>query len=483
MTIDQLRPAQGVFINNRWNAEFSGREIDVYEPATGKIFARISAGGQHEIELAVTAARRAQEGTWGRLTATERGRILSEIARRIEDEGEDLAVLEAQDTGKPIRQARADIVAAARYFEYYGGAADKVHGDTIPFMEGYFVATERLPHGITGHIIPWNYPAQMFGRTLAPALAMGNACILKPAEDACQTPLRLAQIAADAGLPPGALAVVPGAGAEAGAALAQHPGIDFISFTGSPEVGVFVQEAAARNYIGCTLELGGKSPQLIFDDADLDKAVPVIINAIVQNSGQTCSAGARVLVQASVQERLTEMLCARFSELRVGTPEMDLDLGPVINMRQKERIERMLSLAEKDSVPLLAEGKISASTDGYFVPPKLYGPVPQDHPLAREEVFGPVLSMQLFETEGDAIALANGTDYALVASVWSRDTGRAMRVARQISAGQVYINSYGAGGGIELPFGGMRKSGHGREKGFEALIEFSTLRTIVVKHD
>ncbi len=483
MTPDAIIPAQGVFIDNRWTPAASGREVDVHNPATGRVFARIAAGGAKDVDRAVASARAALAGPWGRLSATERGRILTEIGRRITAEAEPLAQLEARDTGKPMAQARADIAAAARYFEFYGGAADKVHGDTIPFMTGYFVATERVPHGVIGHIIPWNYPAQMFGRTLGPALAMGNACVLKPAEDACMTPLRLAAIAAEAGLPAGALSVVPGLGSEAGAALAQHPGLDFIAFTGSPEVGVFIQEAAARNHIGCTLELGGKSPQIVFDDADLDAAVPVILKAITQNSGQTCSAGARVLVQASVMDRLAEALRAGFARMRAGTPDMDLDLGPVISAKQRGRIEAFLARAAEQGVPEMAQGTVATDEDGYFVAPRLYGPVPRDNPLALEEVFGPVLSLLPFEDEADAIALANGTDYALIAAVWSRDTSRALRVARQIVAGQVYVNAYGAGGGIELPFGGMRKSGHGREKGFEALLEFSSLRTLVVKHD
>ena len=483
MTPDAIIPAQGVFIDNRWTPAASGREVDVHNPATGRVFARIAAGGAKDVDRAVASARAALAGPWGRLSATERGRILTEIGRRITAEAEPLAQLEARDTGKPMAQAGADIAAAARYFEFYGGAADKVHGDTIPFMTGYFVATERVPHGVIGHIIPWNYPAQMFGRTLGPALAMGNACVLKPAEDACMTPLRLAAIAAEAGLPAGALSVVPGLGSEAGAALAQHPGLDFIAFTGSPEVGVFIQEAAARNHIGCTLELGGKSPQIVFDDADLDAAVPVILKAITQNSGQTCSAGARVLVQASVMDRLAEALRAGFARMRAGTPDMDLDLGPVISAKQRGRIEAFLARAAEQGVPEMAQGTVATDEDGYFVAPRLYGPVPRDNPLALEEVFGPVLSLLPFEDEADAIALANGTDYALIAAVWSRDTSRALRVARQIVAGQVYVNAYGAGGGIELPFGGMRKSGHGREKGFEALLEFSSLRTLVVKHD
>ncbi len=473
-----------IFINNEWSPCNSGETLNVVEPATGQCFAKIAAGNAADIDVAVRAGRAALSGEWGQMAAVDRGRLLVKVGTLILAHFDELATLEARDTGKPLKQARADITAAARYFEYYGTAADKVHGDTIPFTEGFFVTTEHLPHGVTGHIIPWNYPAQMLGRTLAPALAMGNATVLKPAEDACLSSLRIVELCRDAGFPPGAISLVPGTGEDAGAALAAHRGLDFISFTGSPEVGALVQIAAAHNHIGCTLELGGKSPQIIFADADFDAAVPVVVAAIVQNSGQTCSAGARVLVETSVADIFTKKLKVAFSELIAGTPDMDLNLGPLINQSQKQRIERYCSNAEEDGIPLLAIGRISESAPeaGYFVEPRLYGPVPLDHPLAHEEVFGPVLSLIMFEDEDDAVSIANGTEYGLVAGVWSGDGSRAVRVGRKMIAGQVFINGYGAGGGIELPFGGMKKSGHGREKGFEALYEFSASRTLVIKH-
>ena len=383
-----------------------------------------------------------------------------------------------------MRQARNDMVALARYFEYYGGAADKVHGDTIPFMPGYFVTTEHVAHGVVGHIIPWNYPAQMFGRTVAPALAMGNASVVKPAEDACLTPLRLAELAAEVGFPEGAINVVPGLGEAAGAALSSHPELDFVSFTGSPEVGTLIQSAAARNHIGCTMELGGKSPHVLFADADLDTAIPVIASTMVQNAGQTCSAGSRLLVEKGIYDEATGRLAERFAALRAGTPEMDLDLGPVINATQKQRIQKFFDRAEEEGVPVLSRGQIAEGVpDGaYFVEPRVYGDVPRGNDLAAKEIFGPVLSVQRFDDEDDAVKLANDTEYGLMAAVWSHDGNRALRVSRGIRAGQVYINSFGAGGGIELPFGGMKKSGHGREKGFAALHDMSTLRTTIFKH-
>jgi aldehyde dehydrogenase (NAD+) len=377
------------------------------------------------------------------------------------------------------------MVACARYFEYYGGAADKLHGETLPFLNGHFAATERVPHGVTAHIIPWNYPAQMFPRSVGPALAVGNAVVMKPAEDACLTPLRMTELMAEAGFPEGAMNIVTGYGREAGAALSSHPGIDFISFIGSSETGIQVQTAAAKNHIGCTLELGGKSAQIVFGDADIDQALPVLINAVIQHAGQTCSAGSRLLVERKAYDEVVGRVAERFSQVRCGTPEMDLDLGPVVNRRQQERVRRYSDQAAADGITVLAEGQIAsgAPEDGFFVLPKLFGPVPRANRLANEEVFGPVMAVMPFDDEADAVQLANATPYGLVAGVWTRDGSRAMRVARRMQVGQVFVNCYGAGGGIELPFGGMKKSGHGREKGFEALYEFSALRTMVVKHD
>jgi aldehyde dehydrogenase (NAD+) len=481
-----MESARGVFIDNCWRPSASGRTVDVYAPAEGIAYAQIAAGNAADIDAAIAAARKAHEtGAWGRLSAAERGRVLSKMGLIVLDHAEELALIEARDTGKPMKQARADVQACARYFEFYGGAADKFHGETIPFLNGYFVATEHEPHGVTGHIIPWNYPVQMFARTLAPALAVGNATVLKPAEDACLASLRLAELSVEAGFPEGAINIVPGLGTEAGAALIAHRGIDFVAFTGSPEVGVLVQTAAARNHIGCTLELGGKSPQLVFADVDLEAALPSLVNAIVQNAGQTCSAGSRLLVERSGYDRIVAAVIDRFSSLRAGTPAMDLDLGPLINPRQKKRVEAFCANAASDGIPLLAEGRIAEGVpkEGYFVTPKLFGPVARANTLAREEVFGPILAAIPFEDEGDAIALANSTDFALIAGIWTQNTKRATRVARKVKAGQVYINAYGAGGGIELPFGGMKKSGHGREKGMAALHELTTLKTLIMKHD
>lgn len=481
----KLPPAKGVFINNKWQPSQAGKTVPLLAPATGQVITTLAAGDAADIDHAVAAARHAlEEGAWGRLTAIERGRLLMRLARLIEDHADELTLLEATDTGKPMKQARADAVALARYFEYYGAAADKVHGDTIPFLDGYLVSTLYEPLGVVGHIIPWNYPGQIFGRTVGASLAMGNASVVKPAEEACLVVLRVAELAAEAGFPEGALNVVPGLGEEAGAALSAHRGIDFISFTGSPEVGTLVQTAAARNHIGCTLELGGKSPQIVFADADLDAAMASVTLAIIQNAGQTCSAGSRVLVERSIWDRVLGDLKTRFEKLRAGTPEMDLDLGPVVSAGQKTRIAAMLARAEAAGATVVARGAVAdgAPAEGFYVPPALYAHVDPKSELGQLEVFGPVLAAMPFDDEADAIRLANGTDYGLVAGVWSKDGSRALRVARKVRVGQMFVNGYGAGGGIELPFGGMKKSGHGREKGFEALYEFAAMKTLVVKH-
>jgi aldehyde dehydrogenase (NAD+) len=472
-------------IGGRWQPASDGRTLDLISPSDGQAFASIARGTKADVDAAVAAARHAfEEGAWGRMSAIERGRLMAKLGEAILARHEELAQLEARDCGKPLKQARADITAAARYFEFYCGAAEKFHGETIPFLDGYMVTVLREPKGVTGHIIPWNYPAQMFGRSLAPALAMGNAVVMKPAEEACVVPLRLAQLAQDVGFPEGAINVVTGIGEEAGVALSSHPGIDFLSFTGSPEVGTLVQKAAAENHIGCVLELGGKSPQILFEDADIEAAAPVVVSAIVQNGGQTCSAGSRVLIQKSVYDSFVAKIVARFTQLRVGSHAMDLDCGPLISANQKRRVQGFIEQAKKDGVPVLARAQIAdgVPAGGFYVAPILFGPVPRTNRLACEEVFGPVLSIIPFEDETDAVRLANATDYGLVAGIWTRDGGRQMRVAKKMRCGQVFVNGYGAGGGIELPFGGVKKSGHGREKGLEALREFSQAKTIVFKH-
>ena len=474
------------FIDNRFVAGSSGETIPVLDPSTGQEYDTIPRGNAADIDLAVRAARKAyDEGAWGKLTAAERGRLMLKLSLKVLDHIDELTEIESRDCGKPTKQARADVTAIARYFEYYGGAADKLHGETLPYQNGYTVLTWREPHGVTGHVVPWNYPLQIFGRSVGGALAAGNACVVKPAEDACLSLLRVAELAAEVGFPPGAINIVTGYGHEAGDALTRHPGIDHISFTGSPRIGVLVTQVAAERHVPVTLELGGKSPQIVFGDADLDALIPVAVNAIVQNAGQTCSAGSRLLVERSAYDRVLERLSQAFSALRAGPAGMDLDCGPLIRKTQQERVQGFLKAAAQDGIATAAQGKIAdgAPVEGYYQAPTLLRDVPVDHRLAQEEVFGPVLAAMPFDDEADAVRIANATEYGLAASIWTRDGGRQLRIARKVRSGQVFINNYGAGGGIELPFGGVKASGHGREKGFEALYGFTVLKTISIKHD
>jgi len=461
-----------------------GRTIDVVAPSDGQVFTTIPRGQAADVDRAVNAARSALLGDWGKLAAFERGRLLAKLSQAVLDHHEELAQIEARDTGKPISTARNDITVLSRYFEFYAGGADKVHGQTIPFLNGYSVQVIREPLGVTAHILPWNYPAQMFGRSVAPALAMGNAVVVKPAEDACLSIIRVAELALEVGFPACVINIVTGLGHEAGAALARHPGINYISFTGSNEVGIQVQQAAALNAVKCVLELGGKSAHVVFDDVDIAKAVAAIVKGIVHNTGQTCTAGSRLLLQRGIYDEFMASLAKEFAKTQAGTPEMDLTCGPVINKDQFERVQRYIRQGISDGLTVVAEGSIAPGVpeSGYFVTPTLFAAKDHSSCLLREEIFGPVLVVVPFETEKQGIELANATDYGLMGAVWTRDGDRQQRVARQLQAGQVYINSFGAGGGVELPFGGVKRSGHGREKGFVALEEVSTTKTIIHHH-
>ncbi len=472
------------YIANTACASHSGQTLPVIDPANGETFEELQRSNAQDIDDAVLAARRCFETVWHKTPALERGRLLMRLSAKVSEHADELAALEQRDCGKPTKQARADVVALARYFEYYAGACDKLHGDTLPYLDGYSVFTWREPHGVTGHVIPWNYPMQIFGRSVGGALAAGNACVVKPSEDACLSLLRVAQLAAEVGFPAGAINIVTGYGHEVGAALAQHPGIDHISFTGSPSVGTLIQQMAAERHCPVTLELGGKSPQIMFADADIDAALPFVINAIVQNAGQTCSAGSRLLVDELIYESVLERLGLAFEKLRAGPPAMDLDLGPLIRQSQQQRVWDFLSDAQTAGIPMVAQGQVveQAPQSGFYQAPVLLRDVPVQHRIAQQEVFGPVLSAMPFRDEDHAVELANATRFGLVAGIWTRDGARQMRMAKRVRSGQVFINNYGAGGGVELPFGGVKSSGYGREKGFEALLGFTTLKTVAMRH-
>lgn len=458
--------------------DWSGREtfIDV-DPATGGPLAEVARLGSAEVDAAVEAAQSCWP-LYRRRSAADRGGLLRAMARLVRRDADRLAVLESRDVGKPLRQARIDVEVCARYFDFYAGAVQALCGDTLPRMDGVVAFTQPEPLGVTAHITPWNYPLQMAARTVAPALATGNCCVLKPAEDAPLSSVELGRLALEAGFPPGAFNVVPGFGHEAGAALAANGGIDHISFTGSREVGASVAAAAARNIVPATLELGGKSPHLVFDDADLNVAVPTIVTTILQNAGQTCSAGTRLLLHEAVAGEMVDRIAERFRGVTVGRGLDDPDLGPLISDKQRRRVAELVQKGRHEAT--LVCGGSPLPGEGFFFEPTLFTDVDPFSVIAREEIFGPVLVASTFADEGEAVELANATDYGLVAAVWTANLGRAHRLADDIRAGQVYVNGYGAGGGVELPFGGFKKSGFGREKGLQALLGYTQVKTVVV---
>jgi aldehyde dehydrogenase (NAD+) len=434
--LPQNKPMQLNFIANHKTLSASGLRLPVVDPSDAQPYDEIQRSNAVDVDSAVRAARQCYARVWSTLSAAERGRLLMRLSNAVTEHADELAAIEQRDCGKPTAQARADAAALARYFEFYAGACDKLHGETIPYQQGYSVFTWREPYGVVGNIIPWNYPMQIFGRSVGGALAAGNVCVVKPSEDACLSLLRVAELAAEVGFPAGAINIITGYGHEVGDALARHAGVDHISFTGSPRVGTLIQQTAAERHCPVTLELGGKGPQIVFADADLDAAIPVIVNAIIQNAGQTCSAGSRLLVDEMIYENLLERLGQTFENLRAGPPAMNLDLGPLIRQSQQQRVWDFLSDAHVAGIPIAAQGRVvdEAPQSGYYQAPTLLRDVPPTHRLAQEEIFGPVLCAMPFKDEDHAVELANSTRFGLVAGVWTRDGARQMRMARRVRA-------------------------------------------------
>jgi len=473
-------------IVNGERTEASDRQtFDVYDPSSGDVLASVAKATTADVDHAVAAAHAALESkAWGGMAPAERGRIMFRVAAALRDRLDELATLKSRDNGKPLRQARTDVQVAARYFEFFAGIADKIMGNTIPLGPGFLDYTIREPIGVSAQIVPWNYPIQIGARGVAPALAAGCAVVLKPSSEAPMTALRLGEIGLECGLPPGVLNVVPGTGAEAGTALASHPDINQLTFTGSVDVGIQVARMAAQNVVPVVMELGGKSPNVVFGDADLDLAAQGVANAIFQNAGQTCSAGSRLLVERSAHDGFVTRLAQRAKTMRLGPGVSDPDMGPIISKRQLETIERYVTIGKDEGAGIAAGGQRPADPSlgrGFFFEPTLLDHVSPDMRVAQEEIFGPVLAILTFDDVEEAAALANRTQYGLVAGIWTRDINKAMALSSAIKSGQVFINTYGAGGGVELPFGGYKKSGYGREKSLESLASYTQVKNVCIK--
>lgn len=457
--------------------------VDTYDnvdPSTGASLGAVVVAGADQVDRAVASGRRAQ-CAWAALPPANRGDLLERLAALIERERSMLARLESEDTGKPLSQAATDAAVCARYFRFYGRAIETYYGITIPVGDDLHVYTRREPFGVVGSIVAWNYPMQLFARAAAPALATGNAVVVKPADETPRTAVLIAQLAIEAGFPKGVLNIVTGIGATTGAALAAHPGVAQLGFVGSTRIGATVAHAAADRVVPALLELGGKSAQIVFPDADLDAAAGFVAKAILQNAGQTCSAGSRLLVHRSVHDPLVEKVARLFRAVRIGPGIDDPDLGPLISTKQQARVRRLVTEAKGDLVVGGDMPDSPALAGGAYFSPTLIDRVDPLSEIAQQEVFGPVLVAAAFDDEDEAVALANCTDYALLGAIWTRDLRRAHRLAARVEAGQIYVNTYGAGGGVEFPFGGFKRSGYGREKGYEALNTYTQTKTVVVR--
>jgi aldehyde dehydrogenase (NAD+) len=477
---DALRPAgvQGLLIDGARVPAASGCVFETIDPATEQVIARVAEAGVEDVDAAVNAARRALGGAWGVMRGSDRGRLLLKLADLIQRNRDELTELESRDSGKPVSAIRRqDLPAVLDTLSYYAGLADRITGQVIPTRPDALTYTVREPLGVVGAIVPWNFPMMIGMWKVAPALACGCTVVLKPAELTPLTALRIGELALEAGFPNGVLNVVPGFGKVAGAALVDHPDVDKITFTGSPAVGREILRGAAGNLKRVTLELGGKSANIIFPDADLDAAVKAAGSGIFFNTGQVCSAGSRILVHASIYDDVVARLAARAEAIRIGNPmETTTSMGPLVSEVQMQRVLNYIDIGCGEGASIVTGGG-RVGQQGFFVSPTVFANVKHDMRISQEEIFGPVAAVVKFGDEDDALRIANGTRYSLAAGVWSGDIARVHHFARRLKAGTVWVNTFGPTD-IRLPWGGARDSGFGREHGDAAIENFTEPKVV-----